>query len=172
MNDPQSTDPIIVEPLSLLAAWASAGTYGLVLLVVIGRSWGMVGGDFVSIAMAMAVMLCPLLIMASKLGVQAHLFSDRIEVKGFLTAKKTYMLADCTAARCSAGRAFARSITLRFGRRGHKVMLSNTRRGFWTAAESLKESQETHDWVLKYGIKDEFRGHFWLPEDERGIKWI
>ena len=172
MNASQPTEPIVVEPLSRMAARASALTYGLVLLVLVQRSWGMVGGDVVCIAVSMAVMLCPLLIMASKCGVEARLFLDRIEVKGFLTQTKTLMLVDCTAVQCSAGRAFSRSIVLRFGRSGHTVMLSNTRRGFWPAAEALKKVQATHDWSLDYGLMDEFHGHFWLPEEERGIKWV
>jgi hypothetical protein len=173
MNEPQSTAPIVVAALSVIAARLAAGLYVvLMLLILIQNLNAETGGDFVCIGVSMAVILCPLLIVASKSGVEARLFPDRIEEQGFLGHTKTHQLVDCTAVHCGSGRAFSRSIVLQFGRRGSKVMLSNNRRGFWLAAEALKQAQSVHDWELSYGIKDLFKGHFWLPEDERGVKWV
>jgi hypothetical protein len=173
MNVPQPTAPIVVSPLSVIAARLAVGLYAVLMLLMLFQNLNAAtGGDFVCIGVTMAVILCPLLIVASKSGVEARLFSDRIEVQGFLGQTKTHQLVDCTAVRCGCGRAFSRSIVLQFGRRGPKVMLSNNRRGFWLAAEALKQAQSVHDWELSYGIKDLFKGHFWLPEDERGVKWV
>jgi hypothetical protein len=173
MNVSQSPAPIVVAPLSTLAARFFAGLYGVLLLLMLVQNLNMeTGGDLVCLSVFMVVLLCPLLMMASKFGVEARLFSDRIEVQGFLGHTKTHQLVDCTAVRCGCGRAFSRSIVLQFGRRGHKVMLSNNRRGFWEAAEALKEAQTQHDWELSFGVLNVFQGHFWLPEEDRGIKWI
>jgi len=152
-----------------------AALYAGLMLVVLARNTAMGGGDLLFLGVVVAVMASPLLVLASKLSVESRLFADRVEVQGVLRRPKTLMLADCSGVSCGAGRAFSRNIVLYFGLRGRlgtKVVLSNNRDGFWDAAEALREIQGRYEWQLSYGLMRASEGHFWLPDDERGRKWV
>ena len=172
-SGPESKNAIVVHPVSRLGGKIVLGLYGALIALVLFRSLEMEsGGDFLCMAVFMTLIFTPLPMLASMMGSRAVFYEDRIEVTGLLGKTTTLKLEDCTAVNCGSGRAYARSIVLRFGRRGKKVSISNMRRGFWDAAEQLNRLQEQYDWELKYGLLNVFQAHFWLEKDERGIKWI
>ena len=173
MSATEPATPIVVEPISRVGGKIVLSIYGALMVLVVARSVNLEApGDFVCMAVFMAVIFSPLPMLASMMAVRTELFSDRIEVNGLLGKTTTLMLTDCTAVRCGNGRAFSRSVVLQFGRRGKKVAVSNMRRGFWEAALALSRMQSEYDWKLTYGLMDIFEHSFWLPEEERGVKWL
>ena len=173
MSATESSTPIVVEPISRVGGKIVLGVYCALLVLVLVRSLNLEApGDFLCMAVFMVAILSPLPMLASMMAVHTALFSDRIEVTGLLGKTTTLMLKDCTAVRCSKGRAFSRSIVVQFGRRGKKVAMSNMRHGFWDVALALKGMQSEYDWKITYGLMDIFKHTFWLPEEDRGIKWV
>ena len=98
---------------------------------------------------AMAVLMCPLLIIAIQLSVEHRLYGDRIEQIGLFGRIKTIPFPDIKQMKCHTGRGSYRSIILLSNT---KTQLTSSRSGYWETAQFLKQQVPKYDWQLKYTV--------------------